>query len=330
MRLSISLILCSKSIILFFLTGCTTTQTLYVQNAEVFGPINQNAIHLTDSVETPSFTISPWFSYSTKKSMSGRIDGHSPVNENGIFQVDTFYNGSEVTYIETPGANMYSFTGENFTWYISTVTAGLNIDMALSRSFAISLGTNYSSQKNKTNWGGTLGIGLFNVSEGTALRFDAGLHFQSISYDVYTLADVKKEDIFGGSEEYILFYHDIDNSTHFDPYIYLTFNTAHKDWLVNFFINAGYSVQTLLDFEPRDIDHDWFPLPFFVPVNTTITTDFRGETTAGFFNFTPGIYFYVGESSRILVGTRFYFEVQLENVSPTTFILPMIQFDFRL
>ncbi|UCH65746.1 MAG: hypothetical protein JSW63_01020 [Ignavibacterium sp.] len=316
---------------LLILSACTTTtQSLYVQNAEVFGPINQIPIHLTDSTDTPSITFSPWFSYSAKKTISGHIDGHSLVNENEIFQVDTFYNGSAVTYRETPGANRYSFTGENFTWYVPTVTAGLNMDIALSRAFAISLGANYSSQQGKSLWGGSAGIGLFSENKGISLRLDIGLHFQSISYDVYTVADVKEEDFFGGSEEYILFYHDIDNSTHLDPYIHLTFNTAHKDWVVNMFLNLGYSLQTLLDFEPKDVDTDWFPFPFPIPINTTITRDFRGETTAGFFNVTPGIYFYVGESNRILLGARFFFETQLASVSPKTIILPMVQFDFRL
>jgi hypothetical protein len=240
--------------------------------------------------------------------------------------VDTIYNGSEITYRETSGANRYSFEGENFTWFIPTVNAGLNMDIALSRAFAISLGANYSSQQGQTLWGGSAGIG----SKGTALRFDVGLHFQSISYDVYTVANVKEEGLFSGTEEYVLFYHDIDKSTHIDPYMYLTFNTAHKDWIVNMFINVGYSIQTLLDFEPRDIDEEWFPFPFFVPVSTTTTIDFRGETTAGFFNVTPGIYFYLGEKNRVLLGARFYFETQLPSVSPKTIILPMVQFDFRL
>ena len=101
-KLTILFLICTQIIILISLTGCTTRQTLFVQNAEVFGPINQTAIHLTDSTETPAVTFSPWFSYNTQKSMSGHIDGHSLVNENGIFQVDTTYSGSTVTYNETP------------------------------------------------------------------------------------------------------------------------------------------------------------------------------------------------------------------------------------
>jgi hypothetical protein len=98
---------------------------------------------------------------------------------------------------------------------------------------------------------------------------------------------------------------------------------------VNFFFNAGYSIQTLLDYEPVTIDYDWFFLPPSA-FTETITEDFRGETTAGFIHFTPGIYFNLSEQSRIDIGARFFYETQLEDPSQRLFILPMIQIDFTL
>jgi len=106
-----------------------------------------------------------------------------------------------------------------------------------------------------------------------------------------------------------------------------TFNTAKRDWVLNIFINGGYSVQSLLDFEPRSIDYDWF---FLFPANTTYTTDFRGETTAGFLHFTPGVYFNFAEQGRVLIGARFYYETQLNEATQNLFILPMMQVDFSL
>ncbi len=50
-----------------------------------------------------------------------------------------------------------------------------------------------------------------------AFRLDAGLHIQSIAYDAYTIAEIEETSFWGSTEEYVLFYHDIDNSTHFDP-----------------------------------------------------------------------------------------------------------------
>ena len=135
------------------------------------------------------------------------------------------------------------------------------------------------------------------LNNGIAFRLDAGFHFQSIAYDAYTIAEIKETSFWGSTDEYVLFYHDIRESTHFDPFVNFTFNTAKKDWVLNIFINSGYSVQSLLDFEPRSIDYDWF---FLFPANTTYTTDFRGETTAGFVHFTPGVYLNLASKAEYL------------------------------
>jgi hypothetical protein len=203
---------------------------------------------------------------------------------------------------------------------MSTVYAGLDIDLILSRVFAISLGVNYSSQSNFEAWGGIVGIGLFSYSKGSAFRFDVGLNIQSMSYNAYTVVSTVTTG-FGGTDEYIAFYNDVGESTSFNPYLNFTYNTAHKSWPVNLFINAGYSIQTLFNFEPRTT---------YYAFGTFTVTDLRGKATAGFFSFTPGIYFFLGESNRILLGSRFFLETQIDGADPTLFILPMIQFDFRL
>jgi hypothetical protein len=151
-----------------------------------------------------------------------------------------------------------------------------------------------------------------------------------MKYDAYTIADIQTESTFGGSDEYVVFYHDIDKSTYFDPFINFTINSFNRDWLLNFFINAGYSIQSLYDFGPQTPDTRYYNFLFLFPTGVVTTQDFRGTNTAGFFNFTPGIYFNLSENSRVLLGVRFYFETQLENPSTSTFILPMLQADFRL
>ena len=313
----------------FLLGSCTTVQTLYLQDVEVTGPFNQSPIHITDSTDTPSGTLSMRFSYNPEKEIIAKSEGTPMVNSQEFFQVDTFYNNDgTITYKETPGVNNYPYQGQNLTWNFAVVTAGLDLDLKLSRNFALFAGVNYAGGNNKSLWGGTGGIGFFGINNGIAFRLDAGLHFQSIAYDAFTIADIKETFFFGSTDEYVLFYHDIDKSTHFDPFANFTFNTAKKDWLLNIFINAGYSIETLLDFEPKTIDYTWFPLPPFI-FDETIISDFRGETTAGFIHVASGIYFNVTEHSRIIIGARFFFETQLEDASAATFILPMMQADFR-
>lgn len=314
-------------IFVLILFGCTTVQTLYLQDVEVTGPINQSPIHITDSTETPSVTLSMRFSYNPEKEIKATTDGTPNVNSQGFYQVDTTYNNGTITYTKTPGANTFPYPGQNLTWDFATVTTGLDFDFKVSRNFALFAGVIYAGGNNKSLWGGNAGIGVFGINKGIAFRLDVGLQIQSIAYDAYTIAEVQETGIFGSTDEYVIFYHDIDNETYFDPFVNFTFNTAKKDWILNIFFNAGYSVQTLLDFEPQTYDYLWYPFPPFI-YGETITSDFRGETTAGFIHFTPGIYFNFTEQSRLLIGARFFYETQLEDATQNLFILPMMQVDF--
>jgi len=203
---------------LFFISCTTTKQTLYLQEIEIQGPINQSPIHLTDSIETPSVIISPRFSVNTQKELNANTGGHSMVNSDGIFQVDTsFFNDGTVKYTEATGENVHQFEGQNLNWNVSTFTAGIDFDFVLTRNFALFGGVSYSSQKSGGVWGGTAGLGLFGYGKNVSFRFDAGVHIQTIKYDAYTVADIQTESIFGNTDEYIIFYHDIDKSTNFDP-----------------------------------------------------------------------------------------------------------------
>ena len=288
-------------IILFLLTNCTTVKdTLYLREAEVSGPIMPAPIHLTDSSDTPSFTISPRFSYSTQKKLYGDIDQSS-----AYYSFDTTFSPSE----------------HSLTWNIANLNAGVDMDLALSKVIAISFGVNYSSQTNFRAWGGNFGIGFNTYNPGTAFRFDIGVQVHSMKYDVYTIVHRVVESYWGDSDSYTMFYHDVGESTHFDPYFNLTFNTAFKSWPVNIFFNAGYVIQTLFAFEPQTSYYNF---------GTYIKTDERGSSTAGFINLTPGIFFYLNESSRLLLGSRFYIESLIDSADPKLFIMPMVQLDFIL
>jgi len=283
------------------LVGCATVEeTLFLRQAEVYGPVNPAPIHVTDSIVTPSVTISPTFSYCTQNTFTGNIKESSP-----------FY-GLDTSFV--PSVN-------SLTWDISTFNAGVNFDLALLKGFAITLGVNYSGQNNYYLWGGHVGIGFFTYSNGIGFRTDLGLQIQSMSYDAYTVSKVVVDELFGGSETYISFYHDIGESTNYDPYITLTFNTAYKNWPVNIFVNGGYVVQTLFSFDPQT-SYYYYP--------TYRQTDKRGSSTAGFVALTPGLYFNITEVTRVLAGCSFYIETQISDANPSLFIIPMMQVDFSL
>ena len=315
-------------IILSIMTGCktshiptTTVRTIYLQEAEVTGPINQPPIHITDSSKTPAITITPRFSYNSQTDVSGQVVNHTLVNEEGIFQVDTFYNDGSFTLKETPDVNRKRYVGQNFTWDVASVYAALDLDFQLSRNFGLFLGGNYSEQNNISTWGGTVGIGLFGASSKFAFRMDVGLNIQEIAYDAHTVLVVKTTPS-SGEDDYVIVGNSIGKSTHFDPFISFTYNTSFRDWFVNFFLNAGYTRQTLVDFNSQSSSEK------DISGNKYITRDQRGGSVAGFFNFTPGIYFFVGDFGRILFGARFFYQTLDESTDPSKFILPMVQFDF--
>ena len=293
--------ICLKlSIIIFLnLVGCATVEeTLYLREAEIAGPLTTAPIHITDTTNIPSITISPTFSYNTQKTFTGSIAEFTT-----IYALDSTFVPSD----------------NSLTWNVATVNAGINLDVKLFRGFALTLGVNYSGQQNFDAWGGNLGIGFFSYSKGTAFRMDAGLQIHSMQYDAYTVSKVVVNNVFGSDETYISYYHDIGESTHFDPYVTLTFNTAFRTWPVNIFINGGYVVQTLFSFTPES-SYYYYP--------TYHKTDNRGSKTAGFVAFTPGIYFNVTEVTRVVAGCSFYFETQINDANPSLFILPMMQVDF--
>jgi hypothetical protein len=213
--------------------------------------------------------------------------------------------------------------GHNFTWDVASVYAALDFDFQLSRNFGLFIGGNYSEQNKISTWGSTVGIGLFGASSNFAFRMDVGLNIQEIAYDAQTVLVVKITPS-NVEDDYVIIGNRTRESTHFDPFISITFNTSLQNWFVNFFINAGYTRQTLVDFNSESSSEK------DRSGNKYITRDQRGESVAGFFNFTPGIYFFIGEYGRILFGARFFYQTLNDYTEPSKFILPMVQFDFTL
>ncbi len=310
---------------LFSCTPSTTVTKIYLLEVEVYGPINSSPVHITDTTET-GVTISPRISFNTKNTLNGKIDQHTLVNSQGVFQIDTIFNNDGTFYFqETPGVNRYQFEGKNLTWYISDITTSLDFDFKISKSFAFFAGGNYSVVEQKSVWGGLFGIGLMGAGKDAAFRFDVGLSIQEIPYNAYTIVSVTNTST-SGTYSYVSDYYDISSKTQYNPFAVLTINSFNKDWLFNIFLNAGYRSQSLVNFTPEDqVYHN--PLYYG---DVYITEDNRGEATAGIIDITPGLYFNFGNTGRILLGAKFNWIVQIEELDYPFHVIPMLQFDFSL
>jgi hypothetical protein len=307
----------------FLFGSCTTiTDTLYVQNVDVKGPINQPPVRVTRKDST-SFTISPKFFINSNKKYSGLIDGHTPVNSEGIFQVDTIKN--ENSYKIALGENTFDFEGENLNWSIPDYFVGVDIDIAISKKVALSGGFSLSG-KDKTNlYGYRVGLGFFSASNNIGVRFDGGLIWQKYTYDAASVIVREEETDFESSTSEVIFFRDRGKSTNLNHYLSLTINTIYEELPLNFLVNFGYSGQSLIDFEPNSYDKDYY---IFNPVYRV--EDMRGEAYAAFINVSPGVYMSLNEWSRLIFAVRFFFEVDFESSSKSTFVIPMVQFDLSL
>jgi len=310
--------------IVFLVYSCspsTVITKIYLQDAVVSGPINQSPVHVSSNNET-GVTISPRISINNKKSLRGKVDNHTLVNSQGVFQVDTIFNTDGTFYFqETPGVNRYPYTEKNFLWNIAEVNASLDFDFKISKSFALFAGGNYSVVKQKSIWGGLFGLGLMNQG----FRFDVGLSIQEIPYEASTVITVTETGT-SGTSSYVAQYLDASTETCFNPFVNLNVNSNNPEWLFNIFLQAGYAAQTLLNFEPKT---SAYHNPFYYE-NVNITEDLRGEATAGIINLTPGVYFNFGDTGRVLLGTRLLWITQIEDIDNQFYLLPMLQFDFRL
>lgn len=306
--------------------GCTTiNQTIYLQNIEISGPMNNPPINITTDQKQGSFNVSTRFSINDNKQISGRIEKHSYVDPQGIYRVDTMFNNDGSRYYKESNLNSREFNGNNLKWNLPSFSAAVNMDYAAGNHIAVNLGLHYSVLNQNDYLGGSAGIGIFSENEGSAFRFDAGVMWQSLSYVASTVVITKETPLFGSTTTSVDFFRDRDKSTNWNPYVSLTFNTSAKTSPLNFFVSLGYFSQTLFDFEPSDPNPEYYPLGL-----TVIRNDQRGESTTSFLNLSSGIFINMTEKSKIILGVKLMKETQIEETSKSLFILPVLQFDMNL
>jgi hypothetical protein len=256
--------------------------------------------------------------FSNRAILDGRIDGHSRVNRDGQYKLDTARNGNEITLKENPTENVLAFEGKNLRWTIPDVDFAISGEYTFGRRLAFTFGANYAATGTDAFWGGTVGLGLCTEGERMALRFDGGVHWSSLSYDALTVVVTKVDGVFGSSENVAVF-HDRSRQTHLGFYLSSTMNTRFRDWPVNLFASVSLSKQRLTDYEPRE---SALLYPFYTSM---YVSDARANASITFLGVTPGVYFSVGQSQRVLAGVRWTTGTNFED-APTMFA-PFIQWE---
>ncbi len=311
------------AMVLFLLQGCAVVkQSIFLQNVDVSGPINQPPLHITEGQKKNTVTFSPNIYINSQKNYSGYISGHTNVNSMGIFQFDTVHYDDGTSGYKESVANKYPYAGQNFTWTLPDVQVGFQVDAALSNHFAVSGGFNYAEANRNKLINGNIGIGFFTEKNNSAVRFDMGLLFQNIFYNASSVVFTTITPVFGSGKSYISFFKDRNNSTATDFYGTLTYNTTGKDNLINFYFCLGYFGQTVLNYKPDNPDINKFPFS-----HSNVEEDTRGDIFTSFLYFAPGIYKEFEEWGRISFGVRLLKETKIQNSSGSLFAVPVVQFD---
>ncbi len=311
-------------------SGCAISEKVFVQDAVVTAPSSQLPIRLADNVVPGKLSITPSVSFGRKSSIAGRLSGHSNVNGQGYYAVDTI-RSSESIELSPSGQNLLAFKGTNLHWTIPSMSAGLSLDFPVSRSFAFSGGISYAAGEGIDLWGGHVGIGMMSEGKVTGFRLDAGLQWTPTAYDIRSVVETEYDPLF--SKNYIrsIFYRDQANGTGFGWYAGLTLNVRDSSWVVKPFGNVTIARQQLFSLYPEQ-------RMALVPdlVAPSGLPDSKAEGVVTVLTLTPGIAIPLGDpGSRVLIGARWMLLPSLLNEdnassSPSTMISPFIQIDIGL
>lgn len=312
-------------IILAILPGCTTTeQTIYLQDVTVSGPVNAPPLHITENDSSGTITLSPRLTFfSNNKKINGKVEGHSLVNDQGALQLDTIYRDGVPTY-RISDANKFPYEKDNFFWNMPDFSAGLDIEMYISKRIVFSMGFGLTNLNNTSLVNGNLGLGIITSKEDFSFRIDLGLLMHQFQYTASTVVVTSVNSPFTQEYTFVTLYKDRGKELNFNPYVQLTYNTHSKNLPVDFFLSFGFFGQTLTDFEPDEFD------PQFTFFGSHTVEDTRGETSTSFLNFTPGLFLKLTDNHRIALGTKCLYKLGFEELSRKFFVLPFVQFDLTL
>ena len=286
--------------------GCATIEDeVFIQNAQVAGPLNQPPVQVTTKDAQKKFIISSSVTINNPKKY---------IDKMGIILSD---------YNKLAKIDKHNWAENNFGWSLPDYSAGIQIEIPLSKSASVTVGGNYSEVENNDLFGGLLNLDLHGISGAVGVRYTIGISYQEFYYDAYTYV-LHKETIFGGKpKETTYAFHDINTDGLLNYYMMLTINSDIKSPPVNFYVAIAFIKQRLLSFTPStSIGQDIF-------FNDYISIDSRGSYSTEFISVSPGIFYTFNNSIRVLCGATFAFNLSGTNYS-RVFITPSLKIDLIL
>lgn len=290
----------------FLLISCgTVQQTIYLQDAEVKGPINTPSIRITKDRTPGTITFSPRLN----------VNGYSEISGN---------TGGE-RYRDPEQDSLFSKKSKNLLWMMPEFSLGMDFELALTKSFGFAAGLNYSKVDGQQLIGGSFGLAFVSEKENSAARFDLGILVQEIYFDAKSVVVTTKDYMWSDPTTSVTYYRDIGKNANINIFAGLTLNSNFQDFPVNYFLNLVFFTQSLLNYEPETRTD----LTYALILTDKTVTDSRGKAMSSFLSFAPGVYLQLSDWSRFVLGARLLFDLGLEDSSNQFLVLPIVQFDMQ-
>ncbi|MDP2301386.1 MAG: hypothetical protein Q8N03_03040 [Ignavibacteria bacterium] len=302
-------------IIALLLNSCSTstiTETLYLGNSDVSSPITPPPVHSGFKSGEGDLIITPMIQYNEKRSVGFRTS--NPYNKSLLLS----------------DSSIMSVNEKNFQWNFPQYQFGVDVDAALTKSFAFFIGGYYSSLKEfqLLNW--NLGFGFYSQKPTGGVRFDFGILFQKYFFDTETIIHSKEVDRNGKIvREDFLYFRDRASKTNYSFFSLLTVHSANKDDLINYGFSFGYFTQELLDFKPGVTNSTLREVSFNSLFENKYKTDLRPESTPGFIILSPMLSLKVYENIRLVLTVKAIKEIRMEQTFDDWLVLPTMQLDFN-
>jgi hypothetical protein len=303
-------------VLLFVFAGCGT-QSVYLQNIQVDGPLGVPPVFIVGEEQgsVGTFRLAVSASAGPDQKIEGRADGHTDVNAAGVYQVDTVRSGGSVEYIEREGVNTRRFEGTNFRWTLVPLTLSLQGDIQVARSLSLVGGLQYSSNRSRSYLGGMLGMGFSFYGSNIGVRIDLGAMWTEVHYDVDYVVTTRP---FLSSDTYVQFFSDEGRSFGGNLYGAVMLNTRNPSWPLHLFVQMAIMRQTVVDLD-REV---YFPRAENVRASVLHHNSF--------FTVTPGVVVPLAGSGRVVLGIRLTDETALLVGEPGVLLAPFAHVEFTL
>jgi len=277
-------------------SGCTVRETVYLQELHTRNAVSQPPIHLNVGDSERYVHLSPRVSVSSPREITGDLEGSGP----------------------------FKTTDRNLRWSVPASSFAVDLDWKMSPHLSLTAGVNYANERNEGFWGGNLGLGLLFGGENIAGRLDGGIQLQAISYEAASVVVVETQSWLSSStDRSVGYFLDVGRTSAASLYAALTLNSNASQSLINGYAQLAVGSQKLADFHPTQ-------QRIVGPFIDLTYTDARVQSSSTFVMLSPGLYFTLSPSLRLMAGTRLVWELEVAESSPAMLVIPMAQCEVLL